>query len=201
MTTEVRKMKKLKDGQRGALKLAFVALVLIVLAWASLLSALDVGYEYESEVGAHFRNAGKAQTPEIFIEELDLALDGMERLELEEGMSARWFSWEQTPDHDVGWLIDWVESTKARAEAVIDWREHIFENDLINELTTDLYNSKVRHLRESLNGAPTWIAGDAYYHNYHPVFYWVWAWGSILLFSTVLLSVVAFGWVIEEFIL
>lgn len=162
-----------------------IFVMLFAATWIGTATALDVGYSYESEVGAHFDRAYTAQTPETFIDEIDLALRGMEEIGLEDDMSGRWFSWQQTPNRDVGWLVQWLNDMQDRAYAVIEWRDAIFEDDTTNELMGDVYEDKMRHLREKFYRdvdatGPLWIAGAAYYRVYHPLYYWVHLWLPLL---------------------
>lgn len=150
-----------------------ITLLLVVGTVYGVLGTIDKAYVYELHVGSHIDMISRSTTPEMMLEEIDLIVEGMHDLGLEPNMTARWFSWEQTPNRQVAFAYAWLEGFKERVQAVIDWREATYADNTTTEFA-DVYQEKVSNLRAEIArlDCPTWIILDAYYLNNEPVYYW-----------------------------
>lgn len=134
----------------------------------------NVEYPYEVAVGSHFNNAYKMPTPEGILAELNLAMEGMERLNITPNLYSKWFSWEETPDNSMVFSYAYINDVINRTEAVIEWREQSINNN--TEQFQDVYEKKVESIRLMIGDDRGYILVDrpikkAYLLEQYPIYY------------------------------
>ena len=148
----------------GSIPAFFVLIILVSGVWY-----VGGGYTYREEIGDHFDNADKMNTPEAIIAELELAKAGMHKLGLENDMYSRWFTWEQTPHHRMSYQYELVDTIIQRAWDVIEWKNITYEDNTTTDNLNDVYNEKVRSLRGMISDDTDSVARGAYMMNVHPI--------------------------------
>jgi hypothetical protein len=123
--------------------------------------------EYNKAVRGHIISAYWADTPELMIEELKAARQGMEDLGLTPDMYSDPRPWKQTPDRSMRYQYAHIDAIIERAYDVIEWREGHRQGH--GGEINDVYGSKMRDLRDFIREDTwsDWIAKDTFYlHNY-----------------------------------
>lgn len=130
--------------------------------------------EYNKAVHGHVVNAYYAETPELVIENILLAKEGMEKLGLEPQHYSTLHSWKQTPDNKMSFQYDILDSVVSRAEEVITWRNQQQRTGGGDQLN-DVYGDKIAKVKSFIyNNAEGWvddIAQDAHIAQNHS---WLW---------------------------
>lgn len=166
-------------------RVAIVMVVLItILSVVYVVDMIGPAYEFRKNVHGHMENAYYANSPELMMNELDKAVEGMCALNLENDMYGAFWPWEKTPDRRMDYQYKHLDSVYNRIAAVIDWRDKTYGN--VSEPTEqlgDVYEQKMDNLRGFLKeeGWSDWIAQDAYYVNNYLWIYLFWIWYGILL--------------------
>jgi hypothetical protein len=148
-------------------------IVVVAIIMATLIGTLGMigymmgpKYDYNTAVGSHIENAKAAASPELMIEELDLAVEGMRALGLEDEMYSRWYSWKQIPSRQMAYQYALIESIVERCHEVIDWRSI---QDQASGQVTDVYSQKMSALRDEISGCDG-IALNAFKVNIYPYY-------------------------------
>lgn len=164
-----------------------IPIMLVVLMIGILIASLGPEYEFENEVQGHIMNADRAPTPEQTIYEIELALEGIDKLGLEDDDHGAYFWWAKTSDKRVGYTKDKLLNITVRLEALIVWRDSM---DRDPEEFKDVYNSKLRNIQNLLGVCCEWsdetpdslrYVRKAFYAKNYPFLYlWV-LWCSIFI--------------------
>jgi len=176
----------------GGFVWTFVFLIILGLFIGGFVFDYFIDYNYEKQIGSYMENAKNTITPEAFKEQLILFKQATKDAGLtEQDYGALWF---KKPDNSMVFQYQHIDSIIGRADAMIQWQQASYNNSNTNtiysspEAFRDVYNEKMNNLRTYLNeeGRSDWIAQDAWYVKYHPIWYCI-SW--ILLFGLLILGV------------
>lgn len=185
------------EGKRPvvvALTAAAVSLVLLSLVVLPVWWHFGPRVEYQREVHGYMVNAYYSNTPELMVENLQQARDGMVALGLRAELYGGLYPWEKTPDNRMSFTYDLIDSIIRRAEAVADDRERQIKAGTSDEFK-DVFEEKMDNLRNFIKeeGWADDIAEDAYRaHNYSWYYLWT-SWPFALAQIAFFLSVLASG--------
>jgi len=191
--------KEWENGNKRVFKTILVWVILVSM-WGATTAYCAVGpsFTYKSEVHSHMENAYYANTPELMIAELNESINGMRNLDLDRGMYSKIMPWEHTADRQMAYQYRHLTSIKERAEAVIVWRDGIYNNlSCQAESLGDVYEEKMDNLRGFLQeeGWSDWIAEEAYFVNHHTPLYslgifYIWFAIALAIWSIILLPII-----------
>lgn len=159
--------------------------------------AMGPGYTFQYEVHGHMENAYYADTPDLMIEELEMAKQGMEDLGLTQDMYGAYWPWGKTPDMRMDYQYKHIDAILERAQAIWDWYNttYLGENITTTEHLGDVYEEKMANVRMFIQdeGWSDDIAHEAYFVNYHLFYYFLPWW----MFIVILLSAIYIIWQIH----
>jgi hypothetical protein len=148
----------------------------------------QVDFKYKVVIGSYMQNAEDSISPEIMLENIELSEKGMR----EEGLvdsdyGAIIF---KSPENSMKFQYQHLDSIKERIKSVIIWKDKMYSNESeIAETMGDVYNQKMNNLRFYINENGTrsdWIAKDAWTIKKHPILYFSWVPGLIIIFLILL---------------
>lgn len=190
-----RKKPKSKLFQNYTLVYFFLLGIIILIGIISaMVFQITMKPEYTKNVHGHMVNAYYSNTPELMIENLEKAKQGMINLGLTENLYMSHYSWEQTPDNKMDYQYKHIDSIIERAYDVIEWRE-----DASHESGTqanDIYEQKMKNLRNFLKSEgwsddiayETWLA-----HNHSFIWFISSSFGIAIIIGTYLLLGIPIG--------
>ena len=181
----------------GITLLGLPALWVVAAAGISIGMAFPANFSWEPtfnrEVHSHVENAYYANTPELMVDELELAIAGMHDLGLDEGDFCDMRPWKQVASCNMKWQYEHLESVIRRAEAVARDRDRQ-ERQGTSDQYGDVYEEKMDNLRAFLkeDGWSDDLARNAFYVEHHPFYaaWWDFFWVAMLAFlGTLVLTV------------
>ncbi len=182
-------------AKRGLLFILLGFLFLGIVAGFHYNFIKNVEYPYEVAIGSHFNNAYKMPTPEGILKELNLAIEGMEKMEITPDLYSKWFSWQETPDKSMAFSYAYINNVINRTEAVIEWREQSIYNN--TEQFQDVYERKVESIRLMIGDDRGYILIDgpikrAYLLETYPIYYF----GEMVVASLIMMAFTSIfgGW-------
>ena len=102
---------------------------------------------FDREVHGHVVNAYYSNTPELMIDELTQAINGLDNLSVSSEDYGAFFSWDKTPDKRVDYWLKHFDSIITRCYSVIDWRDSAYSNGSTPESLGDVYEQKMLNIR------------------------------------------------------
>lgn len=149
-------------------------------------------YKYESVIGSYMDNSVDSISPELMLQQIQLAEDGMRKEGLIDSDYGAWFF--KKPDNSMKFQYQHIDGIKERIQAVIDWKTKISGNNTSVETLGDVYETKMTNLRNYINEGGVrsdWIAKKAWNIKYHPILYWsVFIYG-FLIFLIIIVCIIA----------
>lgn len=152
--------------------------------------------KWNQAVHGHIVNAYWSNSPELMIENLQKAKDGMRSLGLSEQDYGTVLPWQKTPDNSMAFQYKYLDSVIGRAQDVITWREEASHNP--GTQTTDIYEQKMGNLREfiSPNEGGTWgddVGEAAWDTKNYPVLNWLFSWVVLVPYFFVAIGLIAWA--------
>lgn len=169
MTTKTGKV-LYNTGRVGITIAALIVLFGIVLGITlGARSAFVIEPEINDKFHSHMRNAYYSNTPELMIQELTAAKEGMLNAGLTPDMYSDMRPWKQTPNHQMKWQYEHIDSIIRRAQEVQAWARSN-SGSASGQQMTDVYETKMDNLRAFIkeDGWSDGIAHEAYYANFYP---------------------------------
>jgi len=173
--TEVkeRMRKKAAKIMRRWKKTAIISTIILIL-FAGLMvgtAALGPGYTYQKDVHGYMEQAYYSADPVLMQQNINLAKQGMLDLGLTPDMYGSFWYWEQTPERQMNWEYQHLNSIDVRCTEFIAWIHA--QNDTGSQQMQDVYSQKLNNIREFVKNDGGWsddIAQAAYFTNFNVFF-------------------------------
>ena len=154
-------------------RMALISIVALITFSALLLGAFYTGpaYIYQKNVHSYMEQAYYSADPVLMQENINKAKQGMENLGLTSEMYSSFWYWELTPDKQMLWEYQHLNSIDVRCNEFIAWIHA--QNDTGSQQMQDVYSQKLNNIREFVRNDGGWsddIAQSAYITNFQ-VFY------------------------------
>lgn len=146
------------------------SLVILMLTMGIIVTCIknfNTDVNYNRNVHSYMENAYYASTPELMIDQLEMAVKGMHKLGLTDNMYDTLLPWKQLPDHQMKYEYQHMQAIIDRANDVVAWREEQSHAQGGSQLG-DVYGQKVDALRNFMKNDGGWsdkLAYAAYYVN------------------------------------
>jgi hypothetical protein len=164
---EVRRISR-KRGRNLVLSLVILGLFSSLMVVGAVVGP---GYTYQKNVHAYMEQAYYSADPVLMQDNINKAKQGMENLGLTPQMYSSFWYWEQTPDKQMLWEYQHLNSIDVRCNEFIAWIHA--QNDTGSQQMQDVYSQKLNNIREFIRDDGGWsddIAQAAYTTNFQVFF-------------------------------
>lgn len=144
----------------------------------------DMRQNYLDDVNSPYWSAYYSQTPEDYVANIQQMQQGIKNLGLDPDDYTTLLPWNQYEYYTIGAMTEYYDSLINRGEDTVTWKNDLYTNKTVSEITADLYEEKIDNLRYLMNDfrSVSYIK-TAYQIKYASYYiYGIWyAWVGILL--------------------